>query len=254
MGTPTPPSPHRPARSAGRAGPAVNDERAFGSLDTLLDVWHLPPVPRRNVARDRRAREIARTRQDIVEAAARVFSLAGYHQATMQAIAREAGFTAASLYTYFESKEELYVALLLDMKRAMLATFDEPVPSGLTFPQRLELLLQRQVALAAARRELLRIAFLVQPPAVHDRDRGPVEFLHRLAEFFAGAPPGSLRCEPDEAARILFGSMHAMLLPLVLDDAQADVGKVATRLVDFFLHGAAGPALRAPPAPSPTAR
>jgi len=45
----------------------------------------------------RRAREIARTRQDILEAAARAFARNGYQAVTMQEIAREAGYTAASL-------------------------------------------------------------------------------------------------------------------------------------------------------------
>jgi AcrR family transcriptional regulator len=55
----------------------------------------------------RQQRNIARIREDIVEAAARAFSRHGHRRVTMQDIAREAGYTAASLYTYFRSKKEI---------------------------------------------------------------------------------------------------------------------------------------------------
>lgn len=194
-------------------------------------------MPRRPAtARDRRAREIARTRQDIVEAAARVFAEHGYHDATMQAIAREAGFTAASLYTYFKGKDELYDALLAEMRRAMIASFDEPVPSGLTFAQRLELLIQRQIALVVARRDVLRLAFSMRPRRMQP-DEGPAEFLRRLAAFLEECGRGQLRCDAAEGSRILFGLLQATLLPFVLGEGEVNLSGEAARVVDYFLHG-----------------
>jgi AcrR family transcriptional regulator len=187
----------------------------------------------------RRAREIERTRQDIVEAAARVFAEAGYHDATMQVIAREAGFTAASLYTYFRSKDEIYEALVEEMKRALIATFDVPAPAGLTFQQRLELLVQRQLAFVTARRSALRVTFDVRPGRLGPHT-GPAEYLGRLSAFLAEAGAGRLRCTPDEGARVLFGLLQAMLLPSILGDHEPDVGQ-AGRVTDLFLHGVEAP-------------
>lgn len=187
----------------------------------------------------RRAREIERTRQDIVEAAARVFAEAGYHDATMQVIAREAGFTAASLYTYFRSKDEIYAALVEEMKRALIATFDVPAPAGLTFQQRLELIVQAQLTIITARRNALRVAFDVRPGRLRPHT-GPAEFLGRLSAFLAQAGAGRLRCTPDEGARVLFGILQAMLLPSILGDAEPDVGQAA-RVIDLFLRGVAAP-------------
>jgi AcrR family transcriptional regulator len=185
---------------------------------------------------DRRAREIERTRQDIIEAAARVFGTSGWRDATMQVIAKEAGFTAASLYTYFKSKEEIFDALLLDLNRNLLASFDEHVPAGLTFEQRLELLLHRQLAFVASRREAIRIAFDRAPRRMHP-DHGPAEYLRRLARFLdeAGA---RLRLPTPDAARLLFGMLHATLLPSLLEERSADPAQDATRIIDLFLHGA----------------
>ena len=51
------------------------------------------------------------TRQQLVEAAGRVFARRGYHRATVEEIAAEAGFTTGALYSNFETKEKLFLAI-----------------------------------------------------------------------------------------------------------------------------------------------
>ncbi|BDG05355.1 TetR/AcrR family transcriptional regulator [Anaeromyxobacter oryzae] len=195
-------------------------------------------MPRRTATADRRAREVERTRQDIMDAAARVFAASGWRDATMQAIAREAGFTAASLYTYFKSKDEIFEALLQDLNRTLLASFDTHVPAGLTFEQQLELLLHRQLALVASRRDALRMAFDHAPRRMLP-ECGPAEYLRRLAAFLGEAGGRQLRFAPADAARLLFGMLHATLLPSMLEGDAPDPALEAARILDAFLHGAA---------------
>jgi AcrR family transcriptional regulator len=52
-----------------------------------------------------------RTRERLLEAAAKVFARRGYHRATVDEIASEAGFTIGALYSNFAGKEELFLAL-----------------------------------------------------------------------------------------------------------------------------------------------
>jgi AcrR family transcriptional regulator len=52
-----------------------------------------------------------RTRERIVEAAAKVFARRGYHRATVDEIASEAGFTIGALYSNFTGKEDLFLAI-----------------------------------------------------------------------------------------------------------------------------------------------
>jgi len=47
----------------------------------------------------------------IIDAAERVFSVVGFKNAKMENIASEAGITKVTLYSYFQSKENLYLAL-----------------------------------------------------------------------------------------------------------------------------------------------
>lgn len=51
------------------------------------------------------------TREDLVAAAARVFARRGYHQATVEEIAAEAGFSTGAVYSNFDGKEQLFLAI-----------------------------------------------------------------------------------------------------------------------------------------------
>ena len=52
------------------------------------------------------------TREEIFAAAARVFATKGFHAASLDAIAEEAGFSRGALYYNFADKEELFLELL----------------------------------------------------------------------------------------------------------------------------------------------
>jgi len=51
------------------------------------------------------------TREELVAAAARVFARRGYDKATVEEIAGEAGFTTGAVYSNFDGKEELFLAI-----------------------------------------------------------------------------------------------------------------------------------------------
>jgi AcrR family transcriptional regulator len=59
-----------------------------------------------------RAEQTARTRVALLDAARRVFLRAGYHGTSVEAIANEAGLTIGALYSRFEGKADLFLALL----------------------------------------------------------------------------------------------------------------------------------------------
>ena len=47
----------------------------------------------------------------IIESAEKIFSAVGFKNAKMEDIAMEAGITKVTLYSYFQSKENLYLAI-----------------------------------------------------------------------------------------------------------------------------------------------
>src|SRR5437764_14421634 len=62
--------------------------------------------------RNRRELKQERTRAQLLEAASRVFARRGYHVATLAEVASEAGYTKGAVYSNFESKEALFLALV----------------------------------------------------------------------------------------------------------------------------------------------
>ncbi|MBW2029402.1 MAG: TetR/AcrR family transcriptional regulator [Deltaproteobacteria bacterium] len=62
----------------------------------------------------RRERERLRHRREILEAALELFSEKGFHHVSMHEIARKAEFAIGTVYKFFENKEDLYKALVLE--------------------------------------------------------------------------------------------------------------------------------------------
>jgi AcrR family transcriptional regulator len=59
-----------------------------------------------------------KTVRKLLEAAAQEFGRRGYHEAAITGITQRAGVALGTFYTYFESKEELFRALVRDMSHA----------------------------------------------------------------------------------------------------------------------------------------
>lgn len=66
----------------------------------------------------RRERERLRQRQEILEAALRLFSEKGYHNVSMHEIAHRSEFATGTLYRFFRNKEDLYESLIREEAQA----------------------------------------------------------------------------------------------------------------------------------------
>ncbi|HDZ91594.1 MAG TPA: TetR/AcrR family transcriptional regulator, partial [Deltaproteobacteria bacterium] len=78
----------------------------------------------------RKEREFLRHRQEILETALRLFSEKGFHNVSMQEIAQKAEFAVGTMYKFFENKEDLYKALVLEQSekfhRALTEAIERP--------------------------------------------------------------------------------------------------------------------------------
>jgi AcrR family transcriptional regulator len=63
-------------------------------------------------SRGRRELKQEQTRARLLEAAASVFARRGFHVATLEEVAAEAGFTKGAIYSNFDSKDGLFLALV----------------------------------------------------------------------------------------------------------------------------------------------
>jgi len=78
----------------------------------------------------RKEREYRRHRQEILEAALELFSQNGFHNVSMNEIAQKAEFAVGTMYKFFENKEDLYKALVLEQAdkfhRTLTAAIEGP--------------------------------------------------------------------------------------------------------------------------------
>jgi AcrR family transcriptional regulator len=97
------------------------------------------------------------TLRRVLEAAAKEFGERGFHEAAITGITQRAGVALGTFYTYFESKEEVFRALVRDMSQAVRSHVAEAVREA---PDRLtaeRLGLAAFIAFVRERRELYRI-------------------------------------------------------------------------------------------------
>src|SRR3954470_5006765 len=127
-----------------------------------------------------RIEQAAATREALLAAARTVFLRSGYHGATVEAVAQEAGYTTGALYSRFGGKADLFLALLeqrIDDRTAQLrALLAQPSPDGLAVTRQWAQILRADLAWT-----LLVVEFLVHAARDPELSRRFAEQHDRLA-------------------------------------------------------------------------
>lgn len=86
-------------------------------------------MPASAPAQDKRPRTARgeRTRRKLLDAAAAEFAENGFHAGSISAITRRAGAALGSFYTYFDSKDAIFRALVSDMSEAVRVAAREAI-------------------------------------------------------------------------------------------------------------------------------
>lgn len=192
----------------------------------------------------RRQRTAVRTREEIVDASAEVFARTGFDAATMQDLARAARYSVPSLYAYFPSKRALYAAVVERLRADFAATFNLVLPAGLTFRQKLELLVRRQLEVAERRRDALLVLFAPGSPRRIASGSGPSGFAAQAAgweRWLGAATSGKLRGERAEAmAYAVTGVVYGFLRRWLEEGARGPLADQACTVSGLVLHGING--------------
>ena len=147
----------------------------------------------------------------MLDAAVRVFGERGYHGASMDDVAAEAGVTKPMFYAYFGSKEELYAACIEYVARQLrhaltAAGADEADPARQTWERVLAFF-----RFVGERREEWRVLRLEGGPFAQElvRARGTMVEL-TLRQLEASAPESLPRTELEPVAHALVGAGEAL--------------------------------------------
>lgn len=210
----------------------------------------MPPNP------SRKERETALARQSFIDAAVSVFSRKGFHGATMDEIARTAGYSPGAIYRYFPSKDDVFRAVVTRLGEEFIDQAAEEPPVSLAFVDRLRWFVVRHLETALAHRDFF-VTFVARNPIVewertsevgadacafHDR------FIARLSNLMQlGVDEGVLAAgDTREYARVLVALIRALASEWLMTGAapEASVADRADRVIDVLLRGLAAPSLR----------
>jgi TetR/AcrR family acrAB operon transcriptional repressor len=196
-------------------------------------------------------RNVRDTKTRLLDAAARVFALQGYESATLDAVASEAGLTKGAVYWHFESKCDLFRALLREYEHRERAFSGEQAQRAAESSE------AEQAVLAVLDAELARVA------DAPEWARLPVEFVAAARDPNFGADVASaLRLRRDllvelvrelqlsggasrdaapETAALLLAAVLRGLTELALVEPQLDVAASLPRLARLIAQGLAAP-------------
>ena len=165
-------------------------------------------------------------REQIVEAATRVFAEKGFRRATTREVARAAGVSEGTIYNYFEDKDALLLTILdtLNETERRAADFEEGMATD--FRGFLEQYLRRRMSLIWKNREVFRVVLsemLVNAELRERYLRRVVDPTMRIAEenFRSRMQQGEVR-ESDAplAMRSVAGAVLGILVLGLLGDEE----------------------------------
>ncbi|MBI5505281.1 MAG: TetR/AcrR family transcriptional regulator [Deltaproteobacteria bacterium] len=199
-----------------------------------------PSHPRAARAR-RRTREKDARRQSILDAARAVFLEWGMSASTMDQIAQRAELSKGALYLHFSGKQELCLALLVDVSRSLvevLKTADHPAAPALPAFERLERLIDAYYGFYLRRPDYFRLLFVVEHPSFKtsvsdalrtewtELGKEALELLSGVIE--AGIAQGSIQsCDPWTTAVALWTSLTGVIVLPVQEIRSGFVGDVS---------------------------
>ncbi|MFA9444833.1 TetR/AcrR family transcriptional regulator [Egicoccus sp. AB-alg6-2] len=203
------------------------------------------------IRQNRREEQRARTREELLDAAARVFAERGYHAASVDLVADAAGYTKGAVYSNFDSKEDLFLALLDRRIEASIAAMEEllfaraPEDRAQMFAgaePEVEVvdqdwfLLETEFMLYAARNGDVRERIAARQRLIQDR---VTELVGRHLDDLGVAPE---RLAPERFARILIAVVSGLARASLADPRASDhAGELLNDVANGLIHQATSP-------------
>ncbi|MCX6132564.1 MAG: TetR/AcrR family transcriptional regulator [Ignavibacteriales bacterium] len=116
---------------------------------------------------ERKEREKGHRREEILDAAQKVFFEKGLHVATMDEIAEKAELSKGTLYLYYKSKEDLYLAVMMRGMEILRDLFSKVTQSDTSTAGMLVALGDAYLSYFNDHREYFRMVHFLQSPQFH---------------------------------------------------------------------------------------
>jgi AcrR family transcriptional regulator len=180
-----------------------------------------------------------RTRRALLDAAAAEFAADGFHLASISAITRRAGVALGSFYTYFDSKDAIFRALVSDMSEQVRDHVAPAIRAAVDGIDRERAGLESFLAFVRTHKEIYRIideAEFVDPASFRRHYATTADRIaQRLRE---AAAKGEVREDVEEVHAWAVMGMNVFLgLRYGVWDEDRAPGEVAAVVADFLRRG-----------------
>lgn len=183
----------------------------------------------------------------LLDAAATCFSRKGLHKTTMEDIARETGYSAATLYLYFKDKNDLYRAMfetkVAELMKKLDVCREEPDPR--TAIERLVRIVFEHWQGAPGQSRIYvseRAGFEGNIESEFGREvYDQYQRYIKLVEFLCrkGVRGGAFQGDPAILARMLVGMMNSIVFYWLRSETPGSLSAQADEVARFFIAGSA---------------
>lgn len=181
----------------------------------------------------------------IIQAASRVFSKKGLHQARMEDIANEAGVSKATLYLYFSSKEDLILRIFEEFYESAFNSVPQSLPVNLSVTDRLKLAFQMVSNTVAESQKMMPLTYEFYSEATRtDRIRSIIrKYYTRNQESMAGLIEEGIRngefrqVDARTISLVLGATFEGLLLMQTILPEEVKWNRIPEEVLDSLLHG-----------------
>lgn len=182
-------------------------------------------------------------RELILDAAVKVFSRQGYHEARMEDIAQETGIGKGTIYEYFSGKLELFQEMLIRCRGIYYNSLLAGDAESLSFRERLKLIFVSHINFCLENKELTRVVFW--DTKVMDEELKAWSYEKRkekesmLTELIVKAVQnGEIRAvDPEVLTMMITGILGAVWGPLAIENREIEAESLAEKITDLVFDG-----------------
>ena len=201
--------------------------------------------------------EISAIKEKILDIAADIINEIGYQNLSMRKIGSRMGMTAANLYNYYASKDEINIAIRLRAGRILYEDLLKGYETGQDMDEKIWLMMKAYLRFGLLKPNYYSIMFDMPTPKYADYVGSPLETLAReekesseqsvallfqcakeLQEKGVGIPE-----DPDLFMTIIWGQLHGLVslynnnsLSEIVDDSKETIEKAARAAYDIFFR------------------
>ena len=185
----------------------------------------------------------AQTKREIIlDAAVQVFSVKGYHNARMEEIAAAADIGKGTIYEYFDSKLQLFQAMMKNSLQIYYNRMDMAKLEAFTLEERMSVLFESHISFCRENKDLTRIVFWDTEIWDEDLKDWTYNLRNEKEEKLKGIIQDSIKrgeirnVDAKLLTLLIMGTLGSLWVPITLDDWEISPADMAAQLTDIIMR------------------